>query len=179
MNQGYCSVCQKYSNTGEFCDKCGGKLIFFQASSNMQNSAYNTDSQNISGQNITYSQQQFSDNQNPQTKKSKSVLGFKNMDKLTTIGILLLSLYNIIGIFMSQYAAQFIIKEKRVFLVKINVSYFWMWLLVIINFLFLIGTILLRKNKSVICTVGQGVMCRDRRHQNLRHRQLEMREDSE
>ncbi len=157
MNQGYCPSCQKYSNTSELCDSCGGKLIFFQASSNMKNFAYNTGSQNISGQNVKYSQQ-LNNNQNPQTEKSKFAFVFKNMDKLTKIGILLLSLYNIIGIFMSQYAAQIIIKEKRVFLVKINVSYFWMWLLVIINFLFLIGTILLRKNKSVICTVGQGAM---------------------
>lgn len=155
MNRGYCQTCQKYADTGKFCDKCGGKLIFFQASSNQQNSA---------APNVTYPQASVKKMPLPNSSRqlqsygSDSVFGFRNMDKLTVIGIVLLALYNIIGLIICLFVAENVIRDKQVFLVKINVSYFWLWFLVIINFLFLIGTILLKKNKSVLCMVGQGIL---------------------
>ncbi|MBQ3691944.1 MAG: hypothetical protein II931_01280 [Clostridia bacterium] len=137
MSRGYCSVCQRYSDSGKFCGKCGGQLTFGNAVSELKNEA-------------EYPQ--------PHKNRENFVFGFKNMDRLTVIGIVLLALYNIIGIFVCLYAAEAIIKNKQMFLVKINVSYFWLWLFVAINFILLAGTILLRKNKSVLCTVGQGVL---------------------
>ena len=161
MSRGYCSVCRKYADTGKFCDSCGTKLIFSQTLSDSQppsDSAYTANSQNTitAVPDVAYSQT-AAQNTPLQNSVHKS-LGFKNMDRLTVIGIVLLTLYSIVGLAVSLFIAKSVIKDKQVFLVKINVSYFWLWLFVIINFLLLIGTLMLRKNKSVLCMVGQGIL---------------------
>ena len=78
--------------------------------------------------------------------------------KLTIIGLICLFIYNISGLIISLNIAEKIRKGYQVFLVKIEISHFWLWFFFIVNIALLAGAIFFKQNKSLLCAVGQGVL---------------------
>lgn len=82
----------------------------------------------------------------------------KKRSKLTVIGLICLFMYNIIGQIISLNIAEKIRKGYSVFLVKVEISHFWLWLFFVINIILLVGAVFLKRNKSLMCAVSQGAL---------------------
>lgn len=157
MSRGYCSNCKIFFDNGTMCGKCGSRLTLVQdtPSSQMTQNYIISDNYSQTQPNNTRIQN------NGTNTKGKFLDNFRNLksiDKFTLIGLVFLFLYNLIGLIVSLSLAEKIIRANQRFLVKINVSHFWLWLLIIINLVLLAGAVFLRKNKSVLCVVGQGLV---------------------
>ncbi len=137
MSRGYCPNCSEFFENGKICGRCGEKLVIYP--DNIEEPyEYNNDESRDSGLIDVYSNNKIS--------------------KPKIIGLAALLLYNIIGIIISLNIADKMIKSNQKFLVKIEVSYFWLWLFFAINIVLILGAVFLRKNKSVLCVVGQGIL---------------------